>query len=832
MSATSLSPLNLGSGPAHHRGLRAKPWLRFFMVLAFALSLVPASGLRAQGVSDGARGPMGATLPVAGSAGDALDYDLAFDKREFLWDAVPAVSPDGRRVAYVVRHPPQDVDLNSRFMSNGTPSSVVGARVFVTHRLSGETEDLCPGGNCWRPTWSPDGGRLAFYSDRDGPPQLWIHEIATGEARRVSPARIKAKLWAGDEPLWSPDGSTLYVPLAPESGPGSWLPASPEATARVPADGEATVSVLKSGKEVLETMDPPSPPLTEHYLRENNADLAAIEVHTGEVAVLAQAEGEPRPSVLRVSPSGRWLSYLSVFKEAPVIGGAGTVDLAVVPSAGGPVWLVAADLPGDLPDYHGLNYSWHPTRDQLVYLKGGELWLADVGARGPGGSRRLGADLGVLAPTINWFTPDGRAAVVGMDPVEDDVGTRPFTLAIVPLDGGPATRIPIPGGWVYGSILKADERTIWQPEAGSVTLVLTETGTGESAIVRFDYLSGGSRVLWKGLGRIADLTGAGSHDFMMGTYEDLTTPPNVYRFSADFGERDRISNIDPRLDEVGRGTAEVFETMVPLHDGQLSTLRTVVLLPAGARRGDRLPGIVMVYPGGDQTRNALRFGGGSDLTVPNLLFTSRGYAVILTNLRLGPEREGGNPAQEIMDVLMPQVYRAAELGYVDLSRLAVGGQSYGGYGTVAVVGATNLFRAAIPVNGIYDLPGTYGHLSPGGGSPFVGWAEGGQGRMGTHPWANLRRYIDNSPYYRADRIFTPVLIVHGAEDSAYHDGQKLFSALRRLDRPAQLLSYAGEGHVIYYWSRANAVDVSRRMVEFLTRHLGDPGAAAPPPAGG
>jgi len=775
---------------------------------------------------------MGATLPMAGSAGGALDYDLAFDKREFLWDAVPAVSPGGMRVAYVVRHPPQDVDLNSRFMPNGTPSSVVGARLFVTDRLSGETEDLCPGGNCWRPTWSPDGGTLAFYSDRDGPPQLWIHEIATGEARRVSPARIKAKLWAGDEPLWSRDGSTLYVPLAPESGPGSWLPASPEATARVPADGEATVSVLKSGKEVLETVDPPSSPLTEHYLRENNADLAAIEVHTGEVTVLAQAEGEPRPSVLRVSPSGRWLSYLSVFKEAPVIGGASTLDLAVVPSAGGPVRLVAADLPGDLPDYHGLNYSWHPTRDQLVYLKGGELWLVDVGAQGPGAARRLGADLGVLAPTINWFTRDGRAGVVGMDPVEDDVGTRPFTLAIVPLDGGPAIRIPIPEGWVYGTILKADERTIWQPEAGSVTLVLTETGTGELAIVRFDYLSGESRVLWKGLGRIANLTGAGSHDSMMGTYEDLTTPPNVYRFSADFRERDRISHIDPRLDEVGRGTAEVFETVVPLQDGQLSTLRTMVLLPAGARRGDRLPGIVMVYPGGDQTRNALRFGGGADLTVPNLLFTSRGYAVILTNLRLGPEREGGNPAQEIMDVLMPQVYRAAELGYVDLSRLAVGGQSYGGYGTVAVVSATNLFRAAIPVNGIYDLPGTYGHLSPGGGSPFVGWAEGGQGRMGTHPWANLRRYIDNSPYYRADRIFTPVLIVHGAEDSAYHDGQKLFSALRRLDRPAQLLSYAGEGHVIYYWSRANAVDVSRRMVEFLNRHLGDPGAAEPQPAGG
>ncbi len=62
----------------------------------------------------------------------------------------------------MVHHPPQDIDLNSWFMPNGTPRSVVGARVFVTDRLSGETEDLCPGGNCWRPTWSPDGGKLAL----------------------------------------------------------------------------------------------------------------------------------------------------------------------------------------------------------------------------------------------------------------------------------------------------------------------------------------------------------------------------------------------------------------------------------------------------------------------------------------------------------------------------------------------------------------------------------------------------------------------------------------------------------------------------------------------
>ncbi|MHB1328691.1 MAG: alpha/beta hydrolase family protein, partial [Gemmatimonadales bacterium] len=205
-----------------------------------------------------------------------------------------------------------------------------------------------------------------------------------------------------------------------------------------------------------------------------------------------------------------------------------------------------------------------------------------------------------------------------------------------------------------------------------------------------------------------------------------------------------------------------------------------------------------------------------------LLLTSRGFAIVLANLKLGPNREPGNPMQELVDVLLPQVYRAAELGYVDVNRLAIGGQSYGGYGTAAIVSRTNLFRAAVAVSGIYDLPGIYGHVLKDGSSFFVGWLEGGQARMGTHPWANVRRYLDNSPYYQADKIFTPILLVHGDEDMAYHDAQKLFSALRRLDRPAQFASYAGQGHVIWEWKRSSAVDASRRIVDFLRRHLGTP----------
>jgi dipeptidyl aminopeptidase/acylaminoacyl peptidase len=764
-------------------------------------------------------------LSAATSAGQARDpvgalpYDLAFERRGFVWSTALAVTPDGKRVAYDVRQPP-DTNPDGRYRPNGTPNSSVGTKVYFTDRATGRTTEVCPGGNCWRPAWSPDGRALAFYSDSGGPPQLWVYELSSGRARRLSAQPVKAKLWTGDEPRWSPDGTTLYVPLAPE---GEYR--SPARPGVVPRTNAAGVTVLRSGSEAKDTSaeEKTTDPMVAHFLRENLAAIAAVDVRTGAVRIVVPADATPRPSVLRLSASGRWVSYLSVFKFHGATNQTSTFDIAVAPATGGAVRMVVEDAP-QLNDYHGLNYSWHPTDDRLVYLKDGKLWLVDVGRDGPTPARQLGASLGELAPTLNWFTRDGRAVVVGIDP-KDDKGygdIRPKGIAVVPLDGRPPLRFSLDDArWEYRGILKADERTVWQPDGASITLVLQDRASGERGVVRFDPTTGKSTVLWKGLARLDNPTAGGSHDFIVGVYEDLRTPPDVYSFPANFSSKSRVSHIDPRFDKVTVGRAEIFETTVPMYDGKLGKVRTAVLLPPGTKKGDRLPAIVMMYPGGDVSREAERIGGGSTTTVPTLLFTSRGYAVVLANLTLGPNREAGNPMQEMVDVLLPQIYRAAELGYVDAERLALSGQSFGGYGTASVISRTNLFRAAIAVSGIYDLPGTYGHMRPDGGSFWIGWSEGGQARMGTHPWANLRRYLDNSPYYQADKIVTPLLLVHGTEDNAYHDAQKLFTALRRLNRPAQLASYAGQGHVIYEWNRASATDAARRMVEFFRKHLGE-----------
>src|SRR3546814_14046958 len=118
----------------------------------------------------------------------------------------------------------------------------------------------------------------------------------------------------------------------------------------------------------------------------------------------------------------------------------------------------------------------------------------------------------------------------------------------------------------------------------------------------------------------------------------------------------------------------------------------------------------MIYSGSDLSTRATQYGGGMGNTVPNQVFTSRGFAVVMANIVLAPEGEPGYPLQHMVDVLLPQVYAAANAGYIDIERLAISGQSYGGYSTASIVSQTKLFRAGIPVNGTYDLAGFYGGL--------------------------------------------------------------------------------------------------------------------------
>ena len=359
-----------------------------------------------------------ACVAVAEEAKNVLPLDLAYTMKTLGKEDNPAVSPDGQWIVYGVYTPPvkspgSEMKIEPRFLPGGTPSINVGSRLFLTNTEKAASISVCPEkGNCWRPSWSHDSSKVVFYSDAGGSPQLWLYDMKDRKPRKVSDAKIKAKLWTGDEPYFSPEDAKVYIPIAPPDVKKD-APAAPAAagTENVPSG----IRTYSSGKELKEdpAKDKQAQNYMEFFLQENNASLSSIEIDSGKVQEIVAYSAEPRPSCLTLSPSGKWIAYLSVYRINDLASSKAFYDLAVVPTAGGPVHVVATDLEVNEIDYYGLAYRWHPSKDQFVYYKDKKLWLHDL--KDPKSkSKQLAAELGEIAPFPMEFTNDGASLLVGI----------------------------------------------------------------------------------------------------------------------------------------------------------------------------------------------------------------------------------------------------------------------------------------------------------------------------------------------------------------------------------------------------------------------------------
>jgi len=151
--------------------------------------------------------------------------------------ANPAVSPDGRWVAYYrVFEGQRDIWM--------APVAGGPAHVFTQNPAA----DV-------HPAWSPDGSRLAFVSDRSGINQVWVSGVRDGRAVGTA-TQITAGNRACWAPAWSPDGKTIAfvasggdgeVYLVPSDGRGSVRQVTRGAMAQRLRWNRATGSLFVSG---------------------------------------------------------------------------------------------------------------------------------------------------------------------------------------------------------------------------------------------------------------------------------------------------------------------------------------------------------------------------------------------------------------------------------------------------------------------------------------------------------------------------------------------------------------------------------------------------------
>ena len=94
-----------------------------------------------------------------------------------------------------------------------------------------------------------------------------------------------------------------------------------------------------------------------------------------------------------------------------------------------------------------------------------------------------------------------------------------------------------------------------------------------------------------------------------------------------------------------------------------------------------------------------------------------------------------------------------------------------------------------------------------------------QSRIGATLWEAPLKFIENSPVFMADRVQTPLLMMHNDADGAvpWQQGIEMFVALRRLGREVYLLNYNGQPHNLT--NKNAARDFAMRMFQFFEHHL-------------
>lgn len=349
---------------------------------------------------------------------------------------------------------------------------------------------------------------------------------------------------------------------------------------------------------------------------------------------------------------------------------------------------------------------------------------------------------------------------------------------------------------------------VWTPDGRRVLFVTgvrvyRELFQYDLAADRFQQLTRGRTL------SLGGLTRDGSRAVVV--MEGPTTPPDVYVTDLQFSAPRRLTEINPQTKDFALGETEVLTWKSA--DGW--PIEGLLLKPVGYEPGRRAPLLVVVHGGPTSAFvNGFRLSAGD----AGQYWAGQGWAVLYPNprgstnygeafMRGNVPDWGGGDYRDIMAGVDAVVAR----GIADPDRLAVMGWSYGGYLTCWIVSQTNRFKAAVMGAGLSNLWSMYGTNDiPNYLAAFFG---------GPPSKETLPLYLERSGLSYADRVTTPLLILHGAEDERVPPGQGLefFRALKDQGKTVELVLYPREGHGLneYY----HQLDRLKRQFEWITRFV-------------
>jgi dipeptidyl aminopeptidase/acylaminoacyl peptidase len=651
---------------------------------------------------------------------------------------------------------------------------------------------------------SPDGSWVAFTVTRSdlaknrSATNLWRMPTAGGEPEQLT----FVEHGSNGSPRWSPDGRYLYF-----------------LSSRV--DDKSQVFRLAFAGGEARQITSFATGVDEFVLSPDGNTLALVasvfpactDMSCNEKRLKERADDPVKARVITEMPFRRWDSWVEGLRN----------HIFIMPSAGGN----ATDLtPGDVdspiwageqgteevafsPDSRELCFSRYVDNESLS--GNSDLFVVPVG----GGTPKA-ITTNKAADRTPVYSPDGRyiAYSATLRPMQESDLVRLFVY-----DRSTGER---------RNLSEAADRSIdsfdWSPDSSS--LYVSFENRGETSLARLELAGAQLTALFTG-GTSGAPGLARDGKFLIFSNSTLARPAELFRLdlAAAHGTPAQLTHFSAAaLKDVEFGEVSSF-TFRGWHGEAVQAWQ---VKPPGFDPHHKYPLLLLMHGGPESAwNNQFHYRWNTQL------FAAAGYVVIEPNFHgsagFGLKfmdsikgQWGGAPYEDQMKA----VDVALTWPYVDATRLAAAGASYGGYMANWVEGHTDRFRTIVSHDGLFDL------LAAIYSSDFVGGTL--QEFKGT-PWQNPQALIEQAPVTYARNFRTPMLVIHGGNDYRVDPSQGLsmFQVLQARHVPSKLLYFEAENHwvlkpadsVLWYhtvlgwidqWVKPDRAEYQRQIAETAT----------------
>jgi dipeptidyl aminopeptidase/acylaminoacyl peptidase len=688
--------------------------------------------------------------------------------------------------------------------------------------------------------FSPDGSHLSFLQTKDDGIELWVADGMTGASKAIVTGADRINATTGDPCDWLKDSVTMVCRLVPAGrGPAPAEPLVPSGPHVEENYGKAAPA--PTYEDLLKTAYDDT--LFDYYF---TSQLAAINVATGakttigKPAVLSTAVPAPAGQYVLVTrikkpfshtvPMNGFAQEVEIWTRAGEIAKKiadqpsreGTTLTGVEPGPRGYRW--RADQPATILWVEALDggdlKNKVPFRDTVVSLtvpfSGQPVEVAKTEWRYAGinytdaGIALLTEDDRASRRTRTWILEAGAPPRKVWDRKQDAAYDNPGT-PVTRHDTGAAAGGGGRGGGPTGSIIQNGD-FIYVAGVGA-------SKDGDRPFLdKLNVKTLRSERIFRSSTESLESFVAPLNDEMtrfLTRFETQKDAPNYFSREAGADSKRAVTQFTDPQPQV----RDILRQYVTYRRNDGVTLSGTLYLPPGYKQGTRVPVILWAYPRefGDADSASQVTGSPNSFTTirggSHMFLLLSGYAVFddPTMPIIGPgETANDTYVEQLIASAQAAVDKVVEMGVADRDHIGVGGHSYGGFMTANLLAHSRLFRAGFAESGAYNRS-----LTP--------WGFQSERRSF---WEAPDIYTRMSPFWYADKIKDPILLMHGEMDDNTGtfpiNSERLYAALKGHGATVRLVMLPNEAHG--YAARETLLHVIAERLNWFDKYVKNAGA--------